>query len=160
MSGSPWPDRMRDLATWWPDRMQDLATWWSRYSTCSRLATGAVIVNAEWQVLVSGYNGAPRGAPHCNKLPFPLLDAGGHCLTCLHAEANCLLQAARLGVALRGEMLFTTHRPCIRCANMIVQVGLAAVYYALPYDSDGMRDTVHDLLERSCVYVRQLEPQG
>src|SRR4051794_37962744 len=39
---------------------------WSARSTCDRLAAGCVAVNDQHQIVAAGYNGAPRGMPHCS----------------------------------------------------------------------------------------------
>lgn len=129
----------------WPERMMRLAGWWSQWGTCRRLMTGAVAVTSDFQVLASGYNGSPRGLEHCRGRAEAYTDPNRHCLTCLHAEANCILQAARTGVSLRRATVFVTHRPCIRCATQLVQLGVAGIFYHHDYDSDGALERVRQL---------------
>jgi dCMP deaminase len=119
----------------WPERIMQLAGWWAQWSTCRWLQVGAVVVDDDFQVLVSGINGPARGQPHCNEVDQP---REAHQLTCLHAEINCILQAARIGVSLRGASMYTWYRPCIRCAPHLVQVGLRAVYWRNQYGTDGL----------------------
>lgn len=51
-----------------PDRdevLMSVATLFATRSTCSRLHVGAVF-SKEGRILVTGYNGAPAGLPHCD----------------------------------------------------------------------------------------------
>ena len=134
-----------------------LAEWWALWSTCSKGSVGAVVVDEDFQVLASGFNGAPRGIKHCQDQDEPLVDADGHCLYCIHAEMNCGHQAARTGVSLRGGTLFTLTRPCIRCAMNMVQWGLDSVFYRDLYLGDPFHDRAIWLLRHSGVRVSRLE---
>jgi dCMP deaminase len=121
-----------------------IAEAWSQRSTCVRQQIGAVIASRDGHILSTGYNGAPRGVSHCTEVGCLKVD--GHCQRAIHAEANAILQAARLGTTLRESVLITTHRPCIVCAKLLVQVGVQWILYKKPYDSDGLRDEVMDFL--------------
>ena len=111
-----------------------LAETWARQATCCRAQVGCVLVDADRHVIASGFNGAPRGLPHC-EVSWEHKDAD-HCQHSLHAEMNALLQCARVGVSCRGASLYTTHLPCRLCAMMIVQVGIVGVMFAAEYGSD------------------------
>ncbi len=105
----------------------------SRRATCVRAEVGAIIVKDK-RILTTGYNGAPKGLPHC-------LDEGcemvaGHCARSLHAEQNAILQGALHGVALQGGTIYTTHQPCHTCAKMIINAGLVRVVYAGLYPDE------------------------
>ncbi len=105
----------------------------STRSTCRRAQVGAIIVKDK-RILTTGYNGAPKGLPHC-------LDEGceivnGHCVRALHAEQNAILQAALYGVPLEGGTIYTTHQPCQVCAKMIINAGLKRVVYAGHYPDE------------------------
>jgi dCMP deaminase len=120
----------------WAERMMMLADFWALFSTCTKRAVGAVVVDEDFQVLVSGFNGAPRKAKHCRDQEHPLVDADGHCLYCLHAEGTCGNQATRLGIRLHGGIMFCLYRPCIRCATTMVQWGLKRLYFRDAYLGD------------------------
>lgn len=47
------------------DTLMEVAGIFARRSTCSRLHVGAVF-SRDGRILVTGYNGAPKGLPHCN----------------------------------------------------------------------------------------------
>lgn len=105
----------------------------STRSTCLRAQVGAIIVK-ERRILTTGYNGAPKGLPHC-------LDEGcemvnGHCVRTLHAEQNAIMQAALYGVSLDGGTIFITHQPCHTCAKMIINAGLERVVFAGKYPDE------------------------
>jgi dCMP deaminase len=97
-------------------------------STCSRLHVGAVIAR-DHRAISTGYNGAPKGMPHCRH-DVELVDG---CKTAVHAEANAIAFAARYGAAVEGAELFTTHQPCLGCAQLMVNSGIRRVVYRHPY---------------------------
>lgn len=124
--------------------------------TCSRARIGAVIA-IDGRVCATGFNGAPRGLPHCEhpsderSVDRPV-DAP-QCQTSVHAEANALVFAARHGVALAGATLYTTMSPCVPCAMLLVNAGITRVIYAVEYrDAGGV-----DLLQSADVTVQPLD---
>lgn len=135
----------------WHDTFMDLARVWAKRSTCDRLHTAAVMVNRDNQVLSTGYNGAPRGLPHCDEVGH-LLD-GDHCVRAVHAEQNAIAQAARVGVSLLGCTAYILHVPCVRCAIMMIQAGIAVVVYEKNYKSN---ESI-ELLNRAGVKVYSLD---
>ena len=54
----------------------------------------------------------------------------------IHAEANAITRAAKLGIALEGSVIYTTSLPCNECAKMIVSSGIVKVYYVESYKAD------------------------
>ncbi len=105
----------------------------SRRATCLRAQVGAIIVKNK-RILTTGYNGAPKGLPHCLDEGCDIV--GGHCVRSLHAEQNAILQAALHGVSLEGGTVYTTHQPCHTCAKMIINAGLVRVVYAGLYPDE------------------------
>ncbi len=109
-------------------------------ATCPRRQVGAVIVR-DRRILATGYNGAPRGLPHCppegdkQEWPGGCLMAG-HCARSLHAEQNALLQAAMIGVPCEGSTMYVTCQPCNTCAKMIINGGVQHVIYEGDYPDD------------------------
>jgi len=53
----------------------------------------------------------------------------------LHAESNCIAKLARSSESGEGASIFITHAPCIECAKLIYQSGIATVYYKSDYRS-------------------------
>ena len=54
----------------------------------------------------------------------------------IHAEQNAIIQAAKLGISIEGATLYCTHQPCVICAKMIVNSGIARVVYGEGYPDD------------------------
>jgi dCMP deaminase len=71
-----------------------------------------------------------------------------------HAEANAVAQAARMGVATEGAMLYCTTRPCAVCIKMLVMAGIKRVFYELDYD-DQDDQWLLDLLPMEQLIIRQ-----
>ena len=105
----------------------------SRRATCLRAQVGAIIVKDK-RILTTGYNGAPKGLPHCLDEGCEMVD--GHCVRSLHAEQNAIIQAAQHGITLAGGTIYTTHQPCHTCAKMIINAGLERVVYAGHYPDE------------------------
>lgn len=122
-------------------------------ATCLRRQVGCVVVDGGNFILSTGYNGSPSRTPHCTEVGC-LLDASGSCVRTLHAEMNALLTAGRNGVSLVGGHVYTTTRPCYRCALAIVQAGILTVTYAEPYPSDD-EEAVATLFQRAGVAYRR-----
>jgi dCMP deaminase len=110
-------------------------------STCIRRRVGAVVVKGR-HILATGYNGAPSGIRHCietgclrEQMGVP---AGQRHEICrgLHAEQNAIIQAAAHGVSIDGADLYTTTMPCIICTKMILNAGIARVYYIEGYPDE------------------------
>ena len=104
----------------------------AKRSTCLRLQVGAVCVRDD-QILSTGYNGAPRGLPHCTS------ETCGthieHCKATVHAELNALLSAAYHGVSTKGATLYCTHLPCEDCIRAIINAGIVRVVFDTHYGS-------------------------
>ena len=53
----------------------------------------------------------------------------GHCVRTIHAEANCIVQAARHGVKIDGGDIYVTASPCWPCFRMIVNAGIRRIVF-------------------------------
>lgn len=124
----------------WDTYFMQIAHLVATRATCPRRSVGAIVVR-EKHIVATGYNGAPAGLPHCppdggtTDWPKGCLIAG-HCMRSLHAEQNCLLQAAKIGVACQGATMYVTCQPCNNCAKMIVNAGIERVVYEGDYPDD------------------------
>ena len=116
------------------DWLMKMALVVSERSTCNRLHVGAILTRSH-RVLSTGYNGNVSGIAHCEHT-----DASGPCETAVHAEANALIFAARMGVATEDALLVSTHEPCLQCAKLIINAGVSEVWFRTPY-------RVHDGIE-------------
>lgn len=103
----------------------------SERGTCPRLKVGAVLVGADGRVKSTGYNGAPSGRAHCTEAGCLTEPETGRCKRTVHAEINALLGASPEERA-RGT-LYVTHQPCPECQAVLLNSGLATVYYREPY---------------------------
>lgn len=76
--------------------------------------------------LASGWNGCPRGVEDkAERYIKPLKN-----LYVVHAEANLVASAARLGIRLQGcSVLITEYQPCANCAGLLAQAGVAELWY-------------------------------
>lgn len=86
---------------------------------------GAVVLDDDFNIRISGYNGFPRGcnddvdARHARPIKYDWTS---------HAEENCVAQAARVGVSLKGcTILLTSLFPCTGCSRMIIQAGIKRI---------------------------------
>jgi len=133
----------------WDEYFMLLAKLAATRSTCLSRPTGAVIVR-DRQVLATGYNGSMPGAPHCSeegtcfrrRLRVSETDKYGACRA-IHAEANAIAQAARMGVAIAGATVYTTLSPCFICTKLMASARITRVVYEYEYESpDQERDQV------------------
>lgn len=108
--------------------MYDIAERVSLESTCPRMQAGSVIFTPDYHIISTGFNGAPHGLPHCEQSGCIILE--GHCARSVHAEANAIIQAARMGGSgLSGDYIAVTNFPCPSCALTLLQAGISRIYY-------------------------------
>lgn len=134
------------------ETLLEVARVMARRGTCSRAQVGAVFAR-DGRVLATGYNGAPRGIPHCSHPPTEVSserDARAPtCTHAVHAEANAVAFAARHGISLDGSELYATHTPCVTCAQLILNAGVREVFAGARYrDLAGVQ-----LLDRGGIIV-------
>jgi len=117
----------------WDHYFMEIARQVAQRSTCPRARVGAIIVR-DRRILTTGYNGAPKGLPHCSETGCIIVD--GHCVRAVHAEQNAIIQGAYHGVSVAGGTIYVTHQPCQTCAKMIINAGLKRVVYGGEYPDD------------------------
>lgn len=88
-------------------------------------------MNEDYEILSTGYNGAPRGFPHCEDEGCLMID--GHCANSLHAEQNAIVQAAKRGTSLKGAILYVTHTPCPVCVKLLINLGISRLKIKAKY---------------------------
>ncbi|RLI02383.1 cytidine deaminase [Candidatus Bathyarchaeota archaeon] len=102
-------------------------------STCLKNKVGAIVVVGD-MIVATGYNGAPRGEPHCIDIGFCARanQPRGHgyedCRG-VHAETNALLMAAKHGISVNGGIMYVTAKPCNICRKLMKQAGISKVIY-------------------------------
>ena len=109
-------------------------------STCLKRKVGAVLVK-DSHILSTGYNGAPSGFSHCtnNSCIRQNLKSGEKPELCrgVHAEINCIIQAAIHGTSIMGETtLYSTHFPCMSCLKLLINAGIKRIVYKEGYNME------------------------
>lgn len=117
----------------WDEYFMKMAELAATRSTCLRRQVGAVIVQ-DRHVIATGYNGAPKGVPHCSEKGGCLREQKGipsgerhELCRALHAEQNAIIQAATLAQSIEGATMYITNQPCIICAKMIINAGIERI---------------------------------
>lgn len=105
-------------------------------STCPRATVGAILVKDK-NIIATGYNGTPSGTKHCTDKGCDVVNE--HCVATVHAEANCIAQAAKHGHSVKDSILYCTHKPCHNCMKLLINAGVLEVVYKTKYD-DGRND--------------------
>lgn len=125
----------------------EMASVWAKNSYCTRRQVGAILVK-DRMIISDGYNGTPSGFENVcedeNGVTKPYV---------LHAEANAITKVAKSHNSSLGATLYITDSPCMECAKLIIQAGIARVVYARDYRiTDGI-----DLLRRAGIEVVKFE---
>ena len=125
----------------WDEYFMEITELVAKRSTCLRRKVGAVIVQDK-RILTTGYNGAPRGLPHCLEMGClreeKEVASGERQELCrgLHAEQNAIVQAALYGISIKGSILYCTTQPCVTCAKMIINAGIKRIIYQEKYPDE------------------------
>ena len=112
-----------------------------------RAKVGAIIVK-NGNIIAFGYNGMPSGFDNtCEHTvnvsepsdlrmsndaeelaqPYSKLKTNPEVL---HAESNALMKLARSGgVGSEGADIYVTYSPCLECSKLIIQAGIARVFF-------------------------------
>ncbi|NVD44361.1 deoxycytidylate deaminase [Qipengyuania atrilutea] len=129
---------------------------------------GAVIVGPDREIVSTGFNGFPRGIADTNER---LCDRDTKLKIIVHAEMNAILNAARIGTALKGCTLYLAATdetglvwggpPCTRCTVETIQSGISQIV-SLPFKSGPSKWTddieyARDLLREAQVNYRETE---
>lgn len=116
-------------------------------SYAKRTKVGAVITMGR-RIISQGWNGNPPGKDNI------LEDERGMTKpSVIHAEANAICFAARIGTSIEGTAIYCTHSPCFECAKLIIQAGITTVYYSIPYRIAGPLQFLKD----NNVHVEQIQ---
>lgn len=125
----------------WDAYFMSIAAVVSTRSTCLRRKVGAVIVK-DRRIISTGYNGAPRGVPHCSeagclreKLGIPSGERHEICRGS-HAEVNAIAQAAAVGASTSGASLYCTHEPCSFCTKAVINAGIVKIVFVHSYPDE------------------------
>ena len=111
----------------WDEYFCKIAAEVATRSTCPRLSVGAVLVKDK-HIISTGYNGVPRGIPHCDDGGCVIVDS--HCSLSIHAEVNAITHC---GVDTRYSNLYVTANPCAKCVIAAHTAGIRRIVYATMY---------------------------
>jgi dCMP deaminase len=133
----------------------DIAERTAQLSRARRLQVGAIIVKAT-RIISIGFNGTPAGWDNNCEDEIYHEDGAQVVLKTrpevIHAESNAIAKLARCAESGAGTAMFVTHAPCMDCAKLIYQSGIASVYYRHGYrDSSGI-----EFLDRCAVDIQQV----
>ena len=120
-------------------------------SPCYSRQIGAILVHDK-SIVSTGYNGPPRGVPHCEEVcprkavGYPSGE-GMHLCAATHAEANCVINAARIGSSTLGTTLYMNCiMPCIECLKLLINAGVEEIVVDDPTPYSTNHELVHRLL--------------
>lgn len=124
-------------------RYLEMARIWGENSYCERRKVGALMVKDK-MIISDGYNGTPSGFENIcedeNGVTKPYV---------LHAEANAITKVAKSNNSSLGATLYITSSPCLECAKLIIQSGIARIVFSEMYrKSEGI-----ELLKRANIEV-------
>jgi len=109
----------------WDTYFREIAELAATRSQCHSIQVGAVIVR-EKHIIATGYNGVPSGIEPCAGCRRKYYNRGYGYDVCpaVHAEANAIAQAAKLGISTLGATMYCTKASCKDCIGLIINAGL------------------------------------
>lgn len=131
---------------------------------------GAVIVGPDREIRSTGFNGFPRGITDTHER---LHDRDTKLKLIVHAEMNAILNAARIGTALKGCTLYLAATddtsliwggpPCTRCTVESIQAGITNIV-SLPFKMVPSKwaddiSFARSLLEEAGICYREFEAE-
>ena len=165
----------------WDQYFMGIAEAVAKRSKCLSHHFGAVAVNQDRCIVSTGYNGTPRGYPHCfgsvtvkelnlaharssTEVRCPRWIAGYQSgegiewCPAAHAERNVVVNAARHGASLKGCTLYVSSMsPCFECAKDIVNAGIVEMVYLVKGDYPEKGITGRQIMEKCGVKLRLME---
>ena len=131
----------------------------SQRSTCIKRKVGAVLVK-DSHIISTGYNGAPSGFKHCTEETCVRqnLKSGEKPELCrgVHAEINCIIQAALHGTSIQGETaLYCTTFPCMSCLKLIINSGVDRLVYKEGYAMENQ--VKREMLKESSIKIQKFQ---
>jgi len=148
----------------WDDYFIGIMNMIGNRGTCDRGRSGSIVVKNK-HLLTSGYVGSPIGSEHCDDVGHEIHrvvnddgTSSQHCIRTIHAEQNAITQAARMGIALEGSIIYCKMTPCYTCAKLIINAGIIRVVATKDYhaskktkklfkDSDITFDLIDSVIE-------------
>lgn len=132
----------------------------SSRANCLNRAVGSVLVSPDnGSIIATGYNGAPKGLPHCvtcrrREEGFGPGE-GLHRSRAAHAEASVITQAAKYGRKVENSIMYVTDLPCTDCCKLIINAGIKKVFYCREYPGSEAKESLFE----SNIEVVQLDKE-
>jgi len=126
-----------------------LAELCSRRSTCLIRKSGAILVKSG-RVIATGYNGAPKGFPHCKTCRVYQKNGPLDWDNCVGVGAaeNCIIQVAVHGSSTSGASLYTSAPLSFQDAKRVVNAEVKEVFF-----KGRLEDSVKEFLASSKIKV-------
>lgn len=103
-----------------------------KQSSCLKKAVSAILVK-DGRIIASGYNGLPKGIPHCERCVRLDEDLKNYSLCqVVHAEINTIILCAKFGVSTEGATLYVEYFPCAHCTGALINAGIKEIVYEKP----------------------------
>lgn len=149
--------------------LMSLALLAAQRASCPRRKVGCVLVNGDYHVVSTGYNGPPKGMVNCTDIPcggqHHASGQGLNSCVAIHAEINAFEQAGnRLNTVV--EMYLTCGPCCQLCTKQFLKLysdgkfsSLQRIYYFDKYPSDTAG--IFEALDIELIHLgKALDPNG
>lgn len=107
-------------------------------STCARRRVGCILVDEHNRVLSTGYNGVPKGMPHCidTNCPGVKFESGQGLSKCeaSHAEISALIDCRDIKAI---KTIYCTTAPCTECVKALLNSSATRIVFMSDYSSSG-----------------------
>lgn len=118
----------------WDEHFLNIALECAKMSKDRSTKVGAVLVGPDREIRGTGFNGLPRGIADTDER---LLNRDLKLKIVVHAEINAVMNAARVGIPVKGCTLFLSAHddsgmiwggpPCTRCTVELIQTGIVGI---------------------------------
>lgn len=117
----------------------DIANVLAKRTTCVRRAVGCVLVNKQFQIIGTGYNGVAAGQVHCLSKPCAGANSKSgenlHQCEAVHAEQNALMQCSDVS---KVYACYVTTSPCMHCMKMLLNTSCEMIFFDEMYDFEAL----------------------
>ncbi len=154
--------RRPDREELWMRRAYDIG----HMTRCLRREVGAIFVRDDIAIS-EGYNGPPRGSPHCKDLGGCVrakrnVPSGERQELCRggHAESNGVANAAFNGISLKGATCYVTTFPCVTCTKILINAGVTTIVYNSSYNDELSAEMIEESPRIDAVKFSGVTPRG
>ena len=112
----------------WDETCMEMVTTLMKRATCLYHQVGCVLLSPDKTIVGTGYNGPPKGFPHCTDIGCNK-DKGGNCVGS-HAEMNALIFCVGSPYqTLSAATLYISVFPCNQCIKQLVNTGIKRIVF-------------------------------